>query len=52
MKDTSEQGTIADLGKLPSPGLGLVTLDKKKKKDDKDLLKSIRKLLGYATTNH
>jgi len=49
MKDTIEQGTIADLGKPPSPGLGLVTLKKKKKK--KDLLKSIRKLLGYATTN-
>ena len=49
--NTSEQGTISDLGKPPSPGLGYVTIGKKKKKkkDDQTLLKSIKQLLGYAT---
>lgn len=54
MKNKSEQGTLVDLGKPPSIGLALVTFDKKKKKkkkDNKDLLKSIKKLLGYVTTN-
>lgn len=52
MKDKSEQGTVTDLGKPPSPTFGLVTLGKKKKKkDDQALLKSIKQLLGYVAVN-